>query len=118
MTDGGRTIGNLFADLAASATAEQVATLLAAPGLRIERIVSMGQASPPGFWYDQDDAEWVVVLEGAARLSIAGEDAPRLLRRGDFVHLPAHTRHRVEWTDPAVPTVWLAVTYHPRHPDA
>jgi cupin 2 domain-containing protein len=117
MTDGS-TLGNLFADLAASAAEEGLVTLLAAPGLRIERIVSMGQASPPGFWYDQDDAEWVVVLEGAARLSIAGEDAPRLLCRGDFVHLPAHTRHRVEWTDPAIATVWLAVTYRPRRSDA
>lgn len=102
---------NLFADVAASTGKERLTTLLAAPGLRVERIVSLGQASAPGFWYDQDEAEWVVVLEGAARLTIAGELAPRLLRRGDFVHLPAHTRHRVDWTDPAVPTVWLAVYY-------
>ena len=104
---------NLFAGLAASDREERMAALLTAPGLRIERIVSLGQASAPGFWYDQDEAEWVVVLEGAARLSVAGEPSPRLLRRGDFVHLPAHARHRVEWTDPAVPTVWLAVYYRP-----
>ena len=81
------------------------------PGVRIERIVSTGQASPPGFWYDQDWGEWVVLLSGAARLRFADEDEPRHLGPGDWVDIPAHCRHRVEWTDPDQPTVWLAVHY-------
>jgi len=101
--------GNLFSDIEANASAEQVIELLAAPGIRIERIVSHGQATPPGFWYDQDWAEWVVVLRGSADLLIEGEATPRRLRAGDYVHLPAHTRHRVEWTDAREATVWLAV---------
>jgi cupin 2 domain-containing protein len=85
--------------------------LLGTPARRIERIVSTGQASPPGFWYDQDRDEWVVVLSGAAGLLVEGENAPRAFRPGDHVHLPAHCRHRVEWTDGAGPTVWLAVHF-------
>ncbi|MEM9095181.1 MAG: cupin domain-containing protein [Pseudomonadota bacterium] len=77
--------------------------------VRIERIVSHGQSSPDGFWYDQSDAEWVMVLAGAARLQIEGEGSPRLLGPGDALNLPAHCRHRVLWTDPKQPTVWLAV---------
>jgi len=101
--------GNLFVDLPTSLAAEQFTALLTTPHLRIERIVSTGQASPPGFWYDQDRAEWVLVLAGSAGLMIEGEAAPRVLAPGDYLHIPAHTRHRVEWTDAAQPTVWLAV---------
>jgi cupin 2 domain-containing protein len=101
--------GNLFADLPEHAESEQVATLLAAPAARIERIVSTGQASPPGQWYDQDWAEWVVLLKGAAGVLFAGEAAPRVLAPGDWLCIPAHARHRVEWTAPDEATVWLAV---------
>ena len=101
--------GNLFADLPQDATREHVVELLRSSAVTIERIVSYGQGSPPGFWYDQDWAEWVIVLQGSAVLLIDGEAAPRRLQRGDYVHLPAHTRHRVEWTEAAEPTVWLAV---------
>jgi cupin 2 domain-containing protein len=102
---------NLFADLPADAAAEQVIELLSQPGLRIERIVSSGHASPAGFWYDQPQAEWVVVLGGEARLRFEDEPHARTLRRGDFVDIAAHRRHRVEWTHPDEPTVWLAVHY-------
>jgi cupin 2 domain-containing protein len=102
---------NLFAALPDAGAAEQLTTLLTRPGLRIERIVSLGQASPPGFWYDQDEHEWVLVLAGAARLRVADETEARLLRRGDFLDIPAHTRHRVEWTEPGEKTIWLAVHY-------
>ncbi|MFL5155844.1 MAG: cupin domain-containing protein [Microvirga sp.] len=105
------TLRNLFAGLSGKAAAEAVETLVRSPAVRIERIVSTGQASPPGFWYDEPLDEWVVVLSGAAGLLVAGEDGPRTLRAGDHVHLPAHCRHRVEWTDAAEPTVWLAVHF-------
>lgn len=100
---------NLFADLGASPDAEAFATLLDRRGTRIERIVSTGQCSPPGFWYDAPQVEWVAVLAGRARLRFADEPAPRELAPGDFVLIEPHRRHRVEWTDPDVPTVWLAV---------
>jgi cupin 2 domain-containing protein len=102
---------NIFADFAASRAAEQFADLLAAPGLRLERIVSLGQATPPGEWLDQERAEWVILLRGAARLSFEGEGGACDLRPGDFVNIPAHCRHRVEWTAPDEPTIWLALHY-------
>ena len=103
--------GNLFAALAADAAEERFTTLLQAEGFLLERIVSTGQASPPGFWYDQDRAEWVLLLRGSAGLEFEGEPTPRMLRPGDWVHIPAHARHRVAWTDPDQPTVWLALHY-------
>jgi cupin 2 domain-containing protein len=104
-------ITNLLVDLPLSLPEEAVSILLRTEHVRIERIVSTGQASPPGFWYDQAEGEWVVLLHGAARLSIAGEAAPRSLTAGDILHLPPRLRHRVEWTDPTEPTVWLAIFY-------
>jgi len=103
--------GNLLADVPTALAGEELRELLATPALRIERIVSTGQASPPGFWYDQDWAEWVLVVAGQAGLLIEGEAVPRVLGPGSYVHLPAHCRHRVEWTSAEVPTVWLAVLH-------
>ena len=90
---------------------EQTMELLSQEGLRIERIVSRGHCSPPGFWYDQDLHEWVMVLEGRARLLFGGSEVPVQLEPGDHINIPAHTPHRVEWTDPDSETVWLAVFY-------
>jgi cupin 2 domain-containing protein len=100
--------GNLFACLPDARAGECFDTLLAAPSCRIERIVSLGQATPPGQWYDQDWDEWVVLLKGAAGLLIEGR-AVRALAPGDWLLLPAHCRHRVEWTAADQETVWLAV---------
>lgn len=103
--------GNLFTNVPRGAPDEHIAVLLSAAGVRIERIVSHGHASAPDFWYEQDQPEWVILLAGAARLMFDGEEAPRTLTEGDYVHIPARRRHRVDWTDPDQPTVWLAVHY-------
>ena len=118
---------NIFSDLpspegtswGARSTArnEQFLRLLMQPGLRIERIVSTGQCSPPDFWYDQPDGEWVLLIQGAARLRFADESEARQLKAGDFVDIAPHRRHRVDWTAPAQPTIWLAIHY-PVHADA
>ena len=100
---------NLFTDIPPNLPDELFTKLLEAKSLRIERIVSHGHASPEGFWYDQDEHEWVVVLKGEARLSIEG--AVKELKPGDFINIPAHQKHRIEWTTPAEITVWLAVFY-------
>lgn len=102
---------NLLTNLPAALSDERVDTLLSAEGLTIERIVSLGQTSPPGFWYDEPRHEWVLVVEGAARLRFEDEPEPIELRRGDCLNIPAHRRHRVEWTQPDGPTIWLAVYY-------
>ncbi len=104
---------NLFSGIPSKLRNERVDDLVASAGLRIERIISTGHASPPGFWYDQPWSEWVVVLSGSAGLLIEGEAQPRELRAGDYLLLPPHQRHRVEWTDAHVPTVWLAIHYGP-----
>jgi len=103
--------GNLFAGIPGTLAAEEITTLLTTPNVRIERIVSRGHTSPPGFWYDQPQAEWVIVLAGSAAVAFEGEASARTLTRGDHVHIPAHTRHRVVSTDTGEPTVWLAVHY-------
>jgi len=107
-------VGNLLENLPGPGAEEEFFTLAEFRGARIERIVSTGQASPPGFWYDQEQAEWVMLLSGSASLLLEGEEAPRILRPGDYVEIPARMKHRVEWTDAKEPTVWLAV--HARAP--
>lgn len=104
--------GNLFtAPTHASGPGESFEELLSRPGFRVERIVSTGQASPPGFWYDQDVAEWVLLLSGAARIRFEDEAEPRTLAPGDWLDIPARRRHRIDWTDPSQPSVWLAIHY-------
>jgi cupin 2 domain-containing protein len=107
--------GNLLHETADVPTGgEAVTALLQRPGLRIQRIVSASHASPPGFWYDQREAEWVLVVSGRARLTIEGEAEDRELGPGDSLFLPAHCRHRVAWTQADQPTVWLAFFADPR----
>jgi cupin 2 domain-containing protein len=115
--------GNLF-NLGAQApqgTEERVDTLVAQPGVVIERIVSTGQASPPGFWYDSARDEWVVLVSGAARLEFEEVDGSTRLhdmQPGDYVLIEAHCRHRVASTHESEPTVWLAVHYAPAQPSS
>jgi cupin 2 domain-containing protein len=105
----GVTAGCLLADVPHRLEAERFDQLLTAANVRIERIVSTGQTTPPGEWFDQAWDEWVVVITGAAEIRLEDEDAPRSLGPGDYLFLPAHVRHRVTWTMPERPTVWLAV---------
>lgn len=101
---------NLFADIPESLESELFETIAAGHDLRIERIVSRGQSSPAQGWYDQESDEWVVVLKGEAIIAYPGGDEVTL-GQGDYLHIPAHCRHRVKWTDPGRATVWLAVHY-------
>jgi cupin 2 domain-containing protein len=101
--------GNLFAGIPASLPAEQFDTLLRTGTCRLERIVSRCHATPAGDWYDQGWDEWVILLQGQAGLRFAGEDAARILTPGDYLWIPAHRRHRVEWTSQHPPAVWLAL---------
>ena len=98
-----------LAGLPAHLPEELIQTLLSTPHLRIERIVSQGHASPPEFWYDQTEDEWVLLMQGAARLRL--DDEIIELKPGDFLNIPAHRKHRVEWTSPDELTIWLAIHY-------
>lgn len=101
--------GNLFEQLPDPDAAEEFLPLWSRSELRIERIVSHGHATPAGQWYDQAWDEWVLVVRGAAGLRIEGREALVELREGDWLLLPAGCRHRVEWTAPEGPTIWLAI---------
>lgn len=83
--------------------------LLQEEGMRIERIVSTGQASPEGFWYDQEEAEWVTLLQGEAEIGF--ERGVKTLKAGEYILLPAHCRHRVNWTSREPACIWLCVFY-------
>jgi cupin 2 domain-containing protein len=105
--------GNIFGALPREAPEEKITALVTTPQLRVESIVSHGHVTPEGTWYDQDWTEWVVVVKGTAELLFEHESAPRVLKPGDHVEIPAHARHRVTATDPHEETVWLAVHYPP-----
>jgi len=103
-------IKNIFSDMPKSIPTELLQTLLKTDNIRIERIVSYGHASPEHFWYDQPKHEWVLLISGAARIQFEGDEPVELIP-GSFVNIPAHQRHRVDWTEPNEPTIWLAVYY-------
>jgi cupin 2 domain-containing protein len=100
------TKNNLFADAFGSTDQEQIIPLLESKGVRIERIVSNGQASPDGFWYDQDRDEWVMLARGTARLRFEDGSGVEMVA-GDCLTIEAHLKHRVEWV--SADAVWLAV---------
>ena len=100
---------NLLSSIPATLPNEITETLVQAKSVRIERIVSHGHASPPDFWYDQEENEFVALIQGAARLRF--EDSVVEMKAGDWIDIPAHRKHHVEWTTPDEKTIWLAVFY-------
>lgn len=102
---------NIFADIPRNLPEELITVLANSAAVRIERIVSEGHASPDGFWYDQLQDEFVILLQGAAHIRLEGMNQLAELVPGDYLSIPAYTRHRVEWTAPDGPTVWLAVHF-------
>lgn len=103
------TLGNLFSNVPKRLPDELFETLLKHGGIEIERIVSKGHMTPENQWYDQDWDEWVLLLQGQATLTYQDEPRPVHLKPGDYLLIPAHRRHRVEWTDPGLETIWLAI---------
>jgi len=101
---------NLFEGVPPQLAEEMTQCLAGNAHARVERIVSRGHASPPGFWYDQTEHEWVMVVKGSARIRFA-DDSVLELRAGDHLTIPPHTRHRVDWTAPGEDTVWVAVFF-------
>jgi len=102
-------IKNLFKKLPDPCRTEIFETILEDCSLRIERIISEGQATPAGQWFDQTWDEWVVLLQGSAGIQFEGDSNPLVLKPGDYIYIPAHKKHRVEWTNGNEKTIWLAV---------
>ena len=103
-------VKNLFNDIPGEMPDEMYTQIVRTEVIRIERIVSRGQASPPGFWYDQETNEWVLLVKGSATLRFPDGRQIDLLP-GDHVLIPRHLRHRVERTAQDEETLWLAVHY-------
>lgn len=104
-------VKNLFANTSDNQRDELIETIIQKAGLRIEKIVSHDHCSPEGFWYDQDENEWVILLKGSAGLRFDDQEDVFILVPGDYLHIDRRQRHRVEWTDPEQDTIWLAVHY-------
>lgn len=102
-------VENIYSGIPELLPEELIEEIAGGDHVRIERIVSKGHISPPDFWYDQQSDEWVILLSGAARLLFADSEKPVSLKAGDHLFIPAHRKHRVEWTHPDQPTIWLAV---------
>jgi cupin 2 domain-containing protein len=104
-------MANLFQSVPEGLAEELIESLGRSEHVRIERIVSRGQVTPEGCWYDQEDHEFVLLVSGRARLAYADATPAVALAPGDWLIIPAHVRHRVDWTDPDQDTIWLAVHY-------
>lgn len=102
---------NIFEDIPEELPEEIFETLFQGSVVKVERIVSKGHMTPKGQWYDQDEHEWVLLLSGEAKLCFADAVGLMHLKAGDYVNIPAHRKHRVEWTAAAIDTVWLAIFY-------
>ena len=101
---------NIFQNIPKDLSSEVFEDIISAKDIRIERIISMGQSSPAEGWYDQEESEWVILLEGAATLEFETHQVH--LQKGDYIHIPAHTKHKVLWTTPKQKTIWLAIFYN------
>jgi cupin 2 domain-containing protein len=106
--------GNFFFKVPGSLPEEVIEVVLRTGSFRLERIISFGQATPEGEWYDQDTHEWVLLLTGEAGLRLENEPQVIIMKPGDYILIEAHRRHRVDWTDPARPTIWLTLHYIPK----
>ncbi len=102
---------NIFSDIPVQTPKEILETIIKSDQFKIERIISRGQATTEGDWYDQEKNEWVLVLRGNAGLLFEGSEEIVIMKTGDYINIPAHKKHRVEWTDPKEETIWLAVHY-------
>ena len=105
------TTANLLHAIPATIPEEIVQVLASGSSVRIERILSKGHCSPPGFWYDQEQHEWVLLVAGEASLRFEHDDRTLHLKPGDYVNIAAHEKHRVEWTTESTETIWLAIFY-------
>ncbi len=100
---------NIFRNIPETLPEELIESLFKRDKVAIERIVSKGHITPTGEWYDQTQDEWILLIQGQAIIAYEKHNQTFHLNVGDYLLIPAHTRHRVEWTHPDLDTIWLAV---------
>lgn len=83
-------------------------TIINSHNVKIERIISTGQTTPEGIWYDQDHDEWVILLQGKATLLYSNNSSINL-KAGDYLLIKANQKHRVTFTSSNPPCIWLAI---------
>lgn len=101
---------NIFEQIPSQINQEIFQDLITGQNIRIERIISHGQTSPHSGWYQQTEHEWVIVLQGHAILTF-DNNIQKELKHGDYLNIPAGTRHRVSYTCTEQKTIWLAIFY-------
>ena len=104
-------LNNILKNIPENLPDELIDILAEGKNFRLERIVSKGHTSPKGFWYDQIENEFLILLKGEAEILFEDDVKPVRLFEGDYINIPAHKKHRVKWTDPNTETVWLALFY-------
>ena len=104
-------VKNIFSGIPEQIPNEILETIIKSDQFKIERITSRGQSTTEGYWYDQKKNEWVLVLKGNAGLLFEGSEEIVIMKAGDYINIPAHKKHRIEWTDTKEETIWLAVHY-------
>ncbi len=102
-------IKNIFDKINVDKINEEFIEILRDTNIRIERIVSNGQISEDGFWYEQDENEFVLLQEGEAILEF--EDRDVSLKKGDFIDIKSRQKHRIKYTSLSEPTIWLVIFY-------
>lgn len=101
--------GNFFENIPEKGKDEVFDELVKDENVLVERIVSEGHISSE--WYDQEENEFCSILRGAADLLFEGKEHPVRMNPGAWVLIPAHAKHKVTWTAPNEPTVWIAVKW-------
>ncbi|GAX59627.1 phosphoribosylaminoimidazole carboxylase ATPase subunit [Candidatus Scalindua japonica] len=104
-------VSNVFSGIQKQMPEEIIETIVQSHQIKIERIISRSHSTSEGEWYDQGRNEWVLILKGNAGLLFEGNDQTVIMKTGDYLNIPAHRKHRVEWTCPEGETIWLAVHY-------
>ena len=102
--------GNIYCTPKTGSTKEIFTTLFSGKNIKIEQIISCGQTSPAEGWYDQQQHEWVILLEGEAKLEFEN-NLIKQLQKGDYLMIPAKCKHKVIYTSKEPKCVWLAVFF-------
>lgn len=110
-------VNNIFNNIPDKISEELFSTLLVKGSIKIERIISQGQCSPLKDWYDQVQDEWILLIEGQAEIQFDNDSPVIILKAGDYLLIPAHSKHRLHWTHPEIKSIWLAIHIYPTEPE-